>query len=109
VCYPNKGLIAIPVLPDEMREDLSRAFNKAVDEATSSLEKLKKEICEKENPNYENIIVNLGILGKHDSILTRKRTRAQRTLPPFLRAPTPLIFYYYIMFLLCFCRYRAFR
>jgi len=83
-------LIDTPVpLSKEIQDAYSDYYKKAVDETCSEIEKLKKEFCENDEPDWKNVVNSLGIIQGHTAILQGKYNTAIRLNRGITGVPLP--------------------
>jgi hypothetical protein len=83
----SRALIALPVLPDPIRTHLTALINTAVDEAVSSLNINKEQLCLNHDPDHKTLMKAIGSLFKQGNILA-KESRAissRRQASPSIR------------------------
>jgi len=79
--YP---LIAIPLLPDDIRGTYRQLFEEAVREGAKALETIREELCSMGNIDANKLMEAVGTLVRYDVLLTEKRTRIMRTTVPLV-------------------------
>ena len=68
-----RSLISVPVLPDPVRKRLNSLINIAVDEAVSSLNCVKDELCTKDSVDHQTLMKATGKLFEQATILAKEQ------------------------------------
>lgn len=74
--------VAVPVLPNPLRDEYRKTFEQAVETTAKCIEELKYELCISEKVNCQKILEACGKLINLRTILSDKRRRVERTKPP---------------------------
>jgi len=80
-----RQLNLLPMLPEELRRRLDKILNEAITAGQEALKLLKNQIYGSSDLDYKEVIRALGILNKHDYMLTIERsalTRIRLTVSP---------------------------
>jgi hypothetical protein len=68
----SRAIVALPVLPDPMRQRLGNMVKNAVDEATESLKTIKAELCSEKEINHKELMHAVGELFRQAGILLKE-------------------------------------
>lgn len=77
-----RPLVALPILPDDIRKKHQQSFDDAIKGGKKALEIIKKELCNKDSPDAIEIIKAIAILAKHDYDLSMTRHVLLRSRQP---------------------------
>jgi hypothetical protein len=67
-----RAIVALPVLPEPMRQRINALIKISVEDATTSLKTIKDELCSKDDPEYKTLMNAIGVLFKQAGILLKE-------------------------------------
>lgn len=67
-----RAIVALPMLPEPMRQRLGRITKTAVEKAKESLNTIKEELCSKDEPDHKDLMNAIGVLFKQAGILLKE-------------------------------------
>jgi hypothetical protein len=68
----SRKLVALPMLPDPMRQRLNSIIKTAVQQSVKSLKTIKDELCSKDDPNHKELMHAIGVLFRQTGILIKE-------------------------------------
>ena len=77
----SHSLTTIPVLPEQVRESHVKLANIASEQGIKALESMKKQLCNDDVTDYQELMESVGIFFQQASILNSERRKFTQTQP----------------------------